>query len=202
MGGMETRVNRRGVARREALVEAAMELWSATGWRGTGITAVAQRAGVTPSGLLHHFGTKENFLLEVLAELDRQTLAHFRAESPGGGIDFLRLLPDMMRDAEERPGLWRLQLTLQAENLDPDGPAYEHYVRRHRGLHGLFADAVRTGQDRGEIRRDAEPELIAVQVLAFLIGMGVHKEHGPPDVDAVAVSDDFADRLIRDLAVG
>jgi AcrR family transcriptional regulator len=196
---MDARVNRRGVARREALVEAAMELWSATGWRGTGITAVAQRAGVTPSGLLHHFGTKENFLLEVLAELDRQTLAHFRAESPGGGLDFLRLLPEMMRDAEERPGLWRLQLTLQAENLAPDGPAFEHYVRRHRTLHRLFADAVRTGRDRGEIRSDVDPDLVAAQILAFLIGMGVHKEHGPEGIDAVAVAADYADRLIRDL---
>jgi AcrR family transcriptional regulator len=199
MGVMETRVNRRGAARREALVEAAIELWAATGWRGTGITAVAARAGVTPSGLLHHFGTKEQFLLDVLSELDRRTLAHFDTESPAGGLDALRQLPDMVRDAEDRPGLWKLHLMLQAENLDPDGPAYEYYVRRHTFLHQRFAKAVRRGQEDGDIRPDADPELVATQVLSFLMGSGIHREHGPR-TDLVAACQDFTDRLLRDLA--
>jgi len=194
---MPNRVNRRGVARREALINAAIDLWSTTGWRGTGITAVAQRAGVTPAGLLHHFGTKERFLLAVLAEMDRRTLAQF--ENAPTGLDALRLLPELVRQPGERPGLWKLHLMLQAENFDEGGPAYDYYVGRHRYLHDRFAGIVRDGQQLGEIRADASPDLVATDILAFLLGLQVHRIHGPADIDPVAVCKEYTARLIAAL---
>jgi AcrR family transcriptional regulator len=199
MWGMATRVNRRGAARRQALIDAAVELWAATGWRGTGITAVAERAGITPAGLLHHFGTKEDFLLAVLAELDTRTLAYWDAQGPHLGLDAIRLLPEVAGGGEQQQGLWKLHVMLQAENLDPDGPAYDYYVLRQRFLHDRFATAIRTGQQHDEIRPDADPDLIATQIIAFLQGLQLHREHGPQPVDVVATSQDFADRLVRDL---
>lgn len=201
MRAVKGQVNRRGVERRQALIEAAIELWSATGWRGTGIAAVAKRAGVTDAGLLHHFGTKENFLLEVIAEVDRREVARAKSWGPPQGLEFLRRLPEMARSSEEQPGLWKLHLTLQAENLDPDGPAHHYYRQRHSYLRHQWSKAIRVGQERGEIDPDADPDLVAVQVLAFLLGMGFHTEHGPKEIDATTVVEDFARRMIRDLAV-
>jgi AcrR family transcriptional regulator len=195
------RVNHRGVERRKALVEAAVELWSSTGWRGTGITAVAERAGVTPAGLLHHFGTKEAFLLAVVKELDRQTLASFSDADTIGGLDLLHRLTDLVRKPTERPALWRLLLMLQAENFDAESPAYEYFVARQQLIHDLLADALRRGQEAGELRPDADPYQLAGQVLAFLLGLQIYREHGPFDVDLVAMSEDFAARLLDSLAV-
>jgi AcrR family transcriptional regulator len=197
---MATRVNRRGAIRRDALIDAAIELWATTGWRGTGITAVAERAGITPSGLLHHFGTKENFLLEVIAQLDHQELERHKALGRPQGLELLRRLPDMARNYRDFPGLWMLHHTLQAENLDPGSPAHGYYVARHAYLREQWARAIRSGQESGEIRPDADPDLVAVQLLAFLHGMLLHSIHGPKDVDLVDTAVDFADRMIRDLA--
>jgi AcrR family transcriptional regulator len=195
------RVNYRGVERRKALVEAAVELWSSTGYRGTGITAVAERAGVTPAGLLHHFGTKEAFLLAVVQELDRQTLARFDDADTIGGLALLQRLPDLVRTPAERPALWRLLLMLEAENFDVDSPAYEYFVVRQQLIHDLLTAALRRGQEMGELRPDADPYLVAGQVLAFLLGLQIYREHGPFDIDLVAMSEDFAARLLDNLAV-
>jgi AcrR family transcriptional regulator len=200
MWGMPTRVNRRGAVRREALIDAAIELWATTGWRGTGITVVAERAGITPSGLLHHFGTKENFLLEVIARLDHLEIERHRALGVPQGLDLLRRLPDFVRNYRDAPELWKLHLTLQAENLDPGSPAHGYYVARHAYLREQWAAAIRAGQASGEIRPDADPDLVAVQLLAFLHGMLLHSIHGPADVDVVATAVDFAALMTRDLA--
>lgn len=194
------RVNHRGVERRKALVGAAVELWSSTGYRGTGITAVAERAGVTPAGLLHHFGTKDAFLLAVVQELDRQTLDGYADRQSVGALGLLDLIPDLVRPPGERPALWRLLLMLQAENFDPDSPAYDYFVTRQRVVHDLFADALRRGQEAGEIRADADADYVAAEILAFLLGIQIYREHGPFDVDLGELSVGFADRLRRDLS--
>ena len=194
------RVNTRGVERRKALVEAAVDLWSTTGWRGTGITVVAERAGVTPAGLLHHFGTKEAFLLAVVKELDLQTLARFDDRHSVGGLEMLRMLPEMARQPAERPALWRLLLMLQAENFDSTSPAYEYFVGRQEVVHELLAAALRRGQESGEVRADADPRMVAAEILAFLLGLQVFREHGPFDIDLIAACEDFSRRMIADLA--
>jgi AcrR family transcriptional regulator len=194
----------RGTVTRQALLDAAMELWSATGWRGTGITAVAERAGVTDAGLLHHFGSKENFLLEVIAELDRRDLARWEDTGPPACLDLIRQLPDWFRPTEGPHSvpadMWKLRLLLQAENLDPSSPAYEYFTLRHCFLHERFADAVRTAQARGEVRGDADPDDVAAHVLAFVMGMGFHTQHGPKTVDTIAVVESFTSRLVGDLS--
>lgn len=193
------RVNHRGVERRRALVDAAVELWSSTGYRGTGITAVAERAGVTPAGLLHHFGTKDHFLLAVVEELDRRTLQAFPHASEVRGAELFDLLPELARYPSEQPALWRLLLMLQAENFDAESPAYDYFVARQAVVHELIADALRRGQADGELRSDFDAGTVAAEVLAFLLGLQVYREHGPHGVDLVATARDLAERLRRDL---
>ncbi len=187
--------------RREALIDAAIALWATSGWRGTGITAVAERAGITPSGLLHHFGTKERFLLEVIARLDHRALEHHDAIGPALGLDLFRRLPDLVRNYVDHPEQWKLHHTLQAENLTPGSPAHRYYEARHAYLRDLWAGMIRAGQESGEIRPDADPDLVAVEVLAFLQGMVLHTLHGPSDIDALVVTTDYAARMIRDLGL-
>jgi len=203
MPAMGTEVNlRRGAARRAAIIEAAIELWSVTGWRGTGIAAVAERAGVGHSALLHHFGSKENLLLEVVAEEDRRIVARLAGMFEGGGLDTLRRLPDMARLSEEHPGLAQLYVVLQAENLDANGPAHEYFVTRQRFALDLYADTIRTGQARGDLRADADPELVALQIHAFMDGAHMTRYLNPETVDLVRLYEEFTDRLIRDLTSG
>ncbi|WP_373559264.1 helix-turn-helix domain-containing protein [Streptomyces sp. Ag82_G6-1] len=42
--------------------------------RGTAVAAVAERAGATPSALIHHFGSKDGLVRADLEEADRRAL--------------------------------------------------------------------------------------------------------------------------------
>ncbi|WP_031112422.1 helix-turn-helix domain-containing protein, partial [Streptomyces sp. NRRL S-146] len=68
MAGVKGQVQKRGVERRRAMVDAAIELFARQGVRGTGVAAVAERAGATPSALIHHFGSKDGLVRAVLEE--------------------------------------------------------------------------------------------------------------------------------------
>ena len=70
--GADTRNRqRRGDARRQQILDAAVALFAAQGYRGTGVAALADRVGMTATGLLYYFGSKERLLAEVVAERDR-----------------------------------------------------------------------------------------------------------------------------------
>ena len=56
-----------GLARREAILRAASEVFAAHGYRGASLALIADRVGMSAPGLLHHFPTKEHLLIDLLA---------------------------------------------------------------------------------------------------------------------------------------
>ena len=63
----------------------AARLFAATGYRGTSLADVAQAAGLSNAGLLHHFPSKEQLLIEVLRrrdEADRAALCTCQTADP------------------------------------------------------------------------------------------------------------------------
>lgn len=53
---------------RQAIRSAALELFSAVGFHGTGIRRIAEEAGVSLATLYHYMTNKEDLLVEILAE--------------------------------------------------------------------------------------------------------------------------------------
>src|SRR3954453_6211418 len=69
----------KGRERREEILAAAMELFGARGYRGTTIAQVAERAGLTDAGLLHHFPSKEHLLIAVLQHREALDIERMRS---------------------------------------------------------------------------------------------------------------------------
>jgi len=73
----------------DSLLEAASELTYARGITGTGVDAIAARAGVTKRTLYQHFGSKDRLVAEALSARSRRALlgletnARRRAEETG-----------------------------------------------------------------------------------------------------------------------
>ena len=82
-----------GARRREAILDAAIELWSEAGSNGAGLAAIAKRAGTTHSVLLHHFGSKANLLVEVIAERQRRSAADADRTFAGDGAEPSAICP-------------------------------------------------------------------------------------------------------------
>jgi AcrR family transcriptional regulator len=73
----------RGQRNREALIRAALELFTANGYDETTIEQVSAAAGVAPRTFFHHFGAKEDILFHGYAERLQEAARRFRASKSG-----------------------------------------------------------------------------------------------------------------------
>ncbi|MFJ8194042.1 TetR/AcrR family transcriptional regulator [Streptomyces sp. NPDC096094] len=70
-------------ARRQEILEAALQVFAERGFKHASIDAVAERAGLTRQGVLHYFPSKKKLLLEMLSFREQLNRAHL-AEHPVG----------------------------------------------------------------------------------------------------------------------
>ena len=156
--------------RREQILDAAVDLFAETGYRGTSVAAVAERVGITDAGVLYHFKTKEDLLLGVLGHFDRAVEDDI--ESAGArGIDLLRLVRDWGAGMEQTPGISSLLILLSAENLTTDSPARRFIQRRYHALLDRFTAAFAAAAADGDLRADLQPVQEAVALVAHLDGV-------------------------------
>src|SRR5690348_16166048 len=96
-----------GHAQRERILRAAMELFSARGYRGASLEAVAQAVGITRQGVLHYFPSKVHLLLGVLDLRDQDDAARIEAQAEKFG-GFADGLLEAVRHNQSAPALPRL----------------------------------------------------------------------------------------------
>jgi AcrR family transcriptional regulator len=76
----------RGVRNREALLTAALDLFTSDGYDATTIEQIAARAGVAERTFFHHFPSKEDVLFDGYAERLDEVTRRFRASSPTASL--------------------------------------------------------------------------------------------------------------------
>ncbi|MFF7489343.1 TetR/AcrR family transcriptional regulator [Streptomyces luteogriseus] len=190
MAGVKGQVQQRGVERRRAMVDAAIELFARHGVRGTGVAAIAERAGATPSALIHHFGSKDGLVRAVLEEADRRALQ--RLSVPADAEPTLDQAFDwLVRDAEHTAAtegrLAALHTTLTAENLQPGSVLHTWFRDRGRALRAHLAAVFTRAVADGSARPGLDPALLAAETAAFLEGVHLLWLLDPEQVDLTAL---------------
>ncbi|SPL92724.1 Transcriptional regulator, TetR family [[Actinomadura] parvosata subsp. kistnae] len=71
-----------GAARRERILATALLEFAEHGYRGASLARIAERAGLSQAGLLHHFRNKELLLIAVLDYRDELDARTFDIEGP------------------------------------------------------------------------------------------------------------------------
>ncbi|MFC8043303.1 TetR/AcrR family transcriptional regulator [Nocardia sp. NPDC057353] len=114
---------------REAILDAAIELFVDAWYDEVTIADVAAAAGVSPQTVVNHFGSKIGLYLAGLAERFAPAVAAGRAEAVPGDVD--SIVRTVVRDYEYTgDGTWRL-LAL-AERMPELLPIIEDGHRSHR----------------------------------------------------------------------
>lgn len=154
-----------------AVLQAARKLFAQHGFKGASLAAVAQEVGITDAGLLYHFPTKNDLLLAVIAEGDREqdeSLAKVRGER---GLALLRRMGEFGVDLEVDPLLTALDVTLSAEHLQDTSEINRYFVERYDRFRALLAQAFIDAREQGDLRADLDPVAEAANMTAVLDGL-------------------------------
>jgi AcrR family transcriptional regulator len=202
MAGVKGQVQKRGVERRRAMVGAAIELFARQGVRGTGVAAIAERAGATPSALIHHFGSKAGLVRAVLQEADRRALERLSV-APDAEPTLQQAFDWFVRDAEHTAAAERelaaLHTTLVAENLEPGSVLHTWFRERGRALRTHLVSLFTRAAADGSARADLDPATLAAETAAFIEGAHLLWLLDPEQVDLVAVHRSYFEGLAARL---
>jgi AcrR family transcriptional regulator len=165
----------KSAAVRQRILQACADAFGETGFYGATMKDVAKRAGISYTGLLHHFPSKEELLaalLEHRAERSRSMLESAGALDPGSDpIGALQGMLAVLVDNELRPGLIELHCVLSGEATSPDHPAHRYYAERYRDLRLFYTRAFTALEERGRLRSATDPATLATMTVALVNGL-------------------------------
>ncbi|GGQ15392.1 TetR/AcrR family transcriptional regulator [Streptomyces roseolilacinus] len=183
-----TPVRPRSAERRAEILRAAFEVIAERGYRGASLAAVAERAGLTQQGLLHHFPNKAALLVAVLEERDRWDTGGSGAT--GRAAWRLDLLATLVDYNAMRPGVVQTFSALLGESVTDDHPARDFFTRRYARVRADMAGVLRA--EFGErLPGGLTPERAAPLLTAMLDGLQYQWLLDPEAVDMAAAFRDF-----------
>jgi AcrR family transcriptional regulator len=169
---------------RERILRAAMELFSARGYRGTSLNAVGAAIGISRHLVLHYFPSKTHLLLGVLDLRDQDDAA--RSEQRfGASADFAAGLLEVVRHNQDEPDLPRLFTMLAAESVDDQHPGHVRILERYRAARTALTFAVKDAQVAGTLSDDVDAINLATGLVAVMDGLQLQYLLDPEAVDMV-----------------
>jgi AcrR family transcriptional regulator len=121
------RRERKKAATRQALADAALELFLDRGFDQVGVREIAEAADVSTANLFKHFATKESLVFDLDADREAAVVAAVRERTPG--LSVITALRDYMHASITAPELADPRLA-QYISLIEDSQGLREYSRR------------------------------------------------------------------------
>ncbi len=157
-------VTERGKATRQALLEAAEQVFAEHGFERASVAEITRRAGVAQGTFYVHFPDKKAAFLELVRHVNHQVrettsraIAGVERRADQERAGFAAYFRHVARD----PSVYRI--IRQAEFVDEE--AYQDHYRR---IADPYAARLRAAMSAGELPDDVDPELLAY----ILMGIG------------------------------
>jgi TetR/AcrR family transcriptional regulator, transcriptional repressor for nem operon len=162
----------RGRASRERIVERAAELFAERGVAATSLDEVLAAAGAGKSQLYHYFRGRDELVAAAVGLRCARVLAGLTQAL--GTVSSLAELEQALAGFAgdyERMGLPGCPIgSLAAEVAERNEDARRQAAAAFDAWEKLFADALERMRERGELRADASPTLLATALLASIEG--------------------------------
>lgn len=179
--------------RRAAITAAARDVFAAHGFRSGSVQEIADRSGISQSAVLHHFPTKEDLLLAVLADRDA------RGDDLSEGLALEDGVLAQATHNAEAPGIIELYTTLCAESTSPEHPAHRYFAERFRRTRAAFGEQFRELERAGRLRPGVDPELAGAGLVGLWDGVQLQWTMSPDEVDVAAALRHYLDLVILPL---
>lgn len=176
------------LAKRTEILRAATATFGAKGYNRGPLTEIADQVGMTHAGILHHFGSKDQLLVEVLKYRDRTDVEGLQDQRMPDGLDRFRHLVRTAFANESRHGIVQAYAVLSAESVTDGHPGRAYFEERYRTLRQDLRDAF---EDVCAERGITVPETVdraAASILAVMDGLQVQWLLARDDVELAEAS--------------
>lgn len=158
----------KGERTRRRLLEIAIERFGERGYRATSVSEIARAAGLTQAAVYAYFESKEA-LFDAAVDADAAQLVA-ETEAKVAETPVRQLVPMLLlffiAGLDEHPLVRRV-----VGGQEPDALKRLVNLPALGRLTGDIADAVRTGQARGDVRTDLDADLFASGAEAILLSL-------------------------------
>lgn len=174
----------RGIATHEAIVAAAREVLAERGFHGASISLIAERSGISPSGVQHHFGSKEDILLAAIEDRFEWYRIWMRTRIDRGD-NSLETHVALMQQFADTPSDMAWHVALAGASIDAAHPAHDWFDKRYDLIREVITAQVSADQESGIVRDDLSAENVAIGLIALTEGILLQWLRAPDKFDAV-----------------
>jgi AcrR family transcriptional regulator len=166
---------RKGEQTKQAILDAATELASRDGLENLTIGGLAERAGLSKSGVFAHFGSREDLQIAVLREYGRRFVDGVLqpALKERRGLPRLRRLLAEWLDWQRKAALpgGCVFFAGAMEFDDRPGPVREEIAQSLRQWRRETARTIAQAMDAGHLRPDSDPEQMAFEIYGVMLAL-------------------------------
>ncbi|WP_418969633.1 TetR/AcrR family transcriptional regulator [Alloscardovia omnicolens] len=175
------------IAKREEIIRAASEIVGYKGSSNATLQDIADRVGMTRAGVLHHFGSKEDLLIEVMRYRDYSQVSHLpEKKMPEGAECFLHLIATAQSNAHNEAAV-RLFVALSSESITEGNSGYPYFVQRYKNLRQELTQAfVAIAMERKWVIDMQKASQASAMILAAMDGIQFQWILSQQDIDMVA----------------
>jgi AcrR family transcriptional regulator len=185
---------------RAHILEAALKLFSQSGYEASGVAEICKAAGVSKGAFYHHFPSKHVVFLELLHRwLDElfnglQRVRDQVADVPQALLRMAEMSHGVFLDANGRLSMF-LEFWTQAKR-DPE--IWKETIAPYRQAEAFFASFIRQGIEQGTLRA-IDPDLAARALLSLATGALLQDLLDPQGADWAQVAQESVRLLFSGL---
>jgi AcrR family transcriptional regulator len=185
--------------RRREILDASVEIFGSKGFTGGTLQEIADQVGMTHAGILHHFGSKDQLLLEVLLHRDETDVAELEGKHIPDGLALFRHLVKTAFVNAQRAGIVQAYAVLSAESVTDDHPGRSFFQNRYRNLRGEVSHAFQVVCAERGVENDENIADASAAILAVMDGLQVQWLLDPTAVDLGRASEFAIEAIVASV---
>lgn len=154
----------------ERLLDSALHLFVAQGYRASNLEGIANAAGLSKGAVYFYFGSKEAVLVALLERIQpiivEGGIAAAQAAGPSAPDQLVAFLHHQAQLGVTHRDEVLLAILMSLEFSERDGPASELIGRIYARQYGFIEAIVRAGQKSGTLRNDLPARELASIIMA------------------------------------
>ena len=133
--------------------------------------------------------------MEVLAERDRLAGIGLTPPCMGSPATLSPLVQGVGELQRKLSGLVQLFTILVAESIEEERLSHGYFLKHYRNLREHYIPLIKTGQERGAIRKDISAKDLVILLFAIMDGLQIQWLYEPRTIHMAKVFDQFVKLL-------